>query len=51
VIEPDGVSVTARSDAGVGWAPSGQPLAAAMLTVGMSVVLGGGVVGLGPMPA
>ena len=31
--------------------PSGQPLAAAMFTVGMRVVLGGGIVGLGPTPA
>src|SRR2546423_1133914 len=33
----DGASLTARSEAGVGWVSSGQPFAAAMLTVGMSV--------------
>jgi hypothetical protein len=51
MIEPSGVSVD-REVRGRRWlVPSGQPFAEAMLTVGMSVVFGGGMVGLGPIPA
>ncbi len=43
-------ALTARPSAGFGFAPSGQPFAGAMFTVGISVLLGSGIVGLAPTP-
>ncbi|MNX89410.1 hypothetical protein D3C86_1214240 [compost metagenome] len=48
---PPAYAVTARPLAATGCAPGGQPTARAVFTVGMRVVLGGGNLGFGPMPA
>ena len=51
MIELGGVAVTAMPAAAVGFCSAPQPLAGAMLTVGIAFDSGSGSVGFGPLPA
>ena len=51
MIEPAGERCDREAGGGVGLTPAGQPLAGAIFTVGIIVVVGAGSVGLAPKSA